>query len=158
MIVPYCDLTSEQMLFWASLLISNYIRYKEHQFCANTHTAGSGIGSELTNQSAFHQYFCGPKWKRKQTNKNKSMGNVHSPTSVLRNLKETRKHEKTLLFKEAAFSYEIYAGTSKATHKVFQQRGAFSIREFSILHNLQFFAWKLWLKTGCAFNQGCVLK
>ena len=51
-----------------------------------------------------------------------------------------------------SFSYEIYAGTSKATHKVFQQRGMSSIREFSILHNLQFFAQKLWLKIGCIFN------
>ena len=48
--------------------------------------------------------------------------------------------------------YEIYAGTSKATHKVFQQRGVSSVREFSILHNLQFFAQKLWLKIGCIFN------
>ena len=48
-----------------------------------------------------------------------------------------------------SFMCEIYAGTSKATHKVFQQRGASSIREFSLLHNLQFSAWKLWLKIGC---------
>ena len=41
-----------------------------------------------------------------------------------------------------SFSYEIYAETSKAAHKVLQQRGASSIREFSPLdlHNLQFFA------------------
>ena len=45
-----------------------------------------------------------------------------------------------------SFSYEIYAGTSKTAHKVFQQRGASSIREFSVPHNLQFLAWKLWLK------------
>ena len=37
------------------------------------------------------------------------------------------------------FSYEIYDGTSSATHKVFQQRGASSIREFSVLHNLRLF-------------------
>ena len=54
-----------------------------------------------------------------------------------------RKHYRS----KKSFSYEIYAGTSKATHKVFQQRGAFSIWEFSDLHNLQFFARKLWLKT-----------
>ena len=59
-----------------------------------------------------------------------------------------RKHSRS----KKSFSYEIYAGTSKATHKVFQQRGASSIREFSVLHNLQFFAWKLWLKIGCVFN------
>ena len=47
-----------------------------------------------------------------------------------------------------SFTYEIYAGTSKAAHKVFQQRGASSITEFSLLHNLQFFAWKIWLKIG----------
>ena len=57
-----------------------------------------------------------------------------------------------------SFSYEIYAGTSKATHKVFQQRGASTIREFSVLHNLQFFAQKLLLKIGCVFNQKCVFK
>ena len=51
-----------------------------------------------------------------------------------------------------SFTYEIYAGTLKASHKVFQQRGASSIREFSLLHNMQFFAWKLWLKIGCIFN------
>ena len=49
-------------------------------------------------------------------------------------------------------TYEIYAGTSKAAHKVFQQRGASSIREFSLLHNLQFVALKLWLKIGCVFS------
>ena len=47
-----------------------------------------------------------------------------------------------------SFTYKIYAGTSKAAHKVFQQRGASSIKEFSLLHNLQFFARKLWLKIG----------
>ena len=41
------------------------------------------------------------------------------------------------------FTYEIYAGTSKAAHKVFQQTGTSSIREFSLLHNLQFFARKI---------------
>ena len=61
-----------------------------------------------------------------------------------------RKHEKTLSFK--FFSYKIYAGTSEASHKVFQQRGASSIREFSILHNLQLFVWKLWPKIGCVLN------
>ena len=30
--------------------------------------------------------------------------------------------------------------SEKAAHKIFQQRGASSIREFSLLHNLQFFA------------------
>ena len=68
------------------------------------------------------------------------MGNVLSQTSVSRNWKETRKHEKTLSFKEVFFSYEIYGGTPKAAHKIFQQRGASSIREFSLLRNLQFFA------------------
>ena len=51
-----------------------------------------------------------------------------------------------------SFAYGIYAGTSKAAHKVFQQRGASSIREFSLLHNLQFFARKLSLKIGCVFT------
>ena len=58
-----------------------------------------------------------------------------------------------------SFSYEVYAGTSKAFQKkdsiskVFQQRGVSSIREFSILHNMQFFAQKLWLKIGWSSNR-----
>ena len=55
-----------------------------------------------------------------------------------------------------SFTYKIYAGTSKAAHKVFQQRCVSSIKEFSLFHNLQFFARKLWLKIGCVFNKGCV--
>ena len=51
-----------------------------------------------------------------------------------------------------SFTYKIYAGTSKAAHKVFQQKGASSIREFSHPRNLQFFARKLWLKIGCVFS------
>ena len=50
---------------------------------------------------------------------------------------------KKFFMSKKSFTYEIYAGTSKAAHKVFQQRGASPIREFSLLHNLQFFAWKL---------------
>ena len=79
---------------------------------------------------------------------NKLMGNARSQTSVSRNWKETRKHYRS----KKSFSYKIYAGTSKAAHEVFKQRGVSSIREFSIPHNLQFFAWKLWLKIGCIFN------
>ena len=38
-----------------------------------------------------------------------------------------------------SFTYEIYASISKATdNKVFQERDTSSIREFSLLHNLQF--------------------
>ena len=59
-----------------------------------------------------------------------------------------RKHR----LSKKSFTYEIYAGTSKAAHKVFQQRGESFIREFSLLPNLQFFARKLWLKIGCVFN------
>ena len=59
-----------------------------------------------------------------------------------------RKHYRS----KKSFSHEISAGTSKATHKVFQHGGASSIREFSILHNLQSFAWKLWLKIACVLN------
>ena len=51
-----------------------------------------------------------------------------------------------------SFNYEIYAEISKATYRLFQQRGAFSIREFSVLHNLQFFARKVWLKVGCVVS------
>ena len=65
-----------------------------------------------------------------------------------------RKHYRS----QKSFSYEIYAGTSKATHKVFQQRGVSFIAEPFVLHNLQFFAWKLWMKIGCVFTEGCVLK
>ena len=80
------------------------------------------------------------------------MGNARSQTSVSKNLKEMSKHEKTLSFRDN-FSYKIHAGTSKATHKVFQQRGVSSVREFFVLHNLQFFVWKLWLKIGCIFKE-----
>ena len=62
-----------------------------------------------------------------------------------------RQMRKRYLSKKS-FTYEIYAGTSKAAHKVFQQRGSSSIREFSLRQNLQFFAQKLWLKIGCVFN------
>ena len=40
-----------------------------------------------------------------------------------------RQMRKRYLSKKS-FTYNIYAGTSKAAHKVFQQRGASSIREF----------------------------
>ena len=46
-----------------------------------------------------------------------------------------------------SLTYEIYAGISKAAHKVFRQKGASSIREFPLPHNLQFFPWNLWLNT-----------
>ena len=55
---------------------------------------------------------------------------------LAQNWKETRKS----YLSEKYFMYKIHAGTSKAAHKVFQQRGTSSIREFSLLHNLQFFA------------------
>ena len=32
-----------------------------------------------------------------------------------------------------SFTYEIYAGTSEAAHKIFQKRGAFSIGSFPFL-------------------------
>ena len=37
-----------------------------------------------------------------------------------------------------SFTYEIYAGTSKAAHKVCQQRGASSIREFPFFKTCSF--------------------
>ena len=46
-----------------------------------------------------------------------------------RNEKTNEKHSGS----KKSFSYKIYAGTSKVAHKVFQQRGAPSIREFSLL-------------------------
>ena len=36
--------------------------------------------------------------------------------------------------------------------KEFQQSGASFIGELSLLHNLKFFAWKLWPRIGCIFN------
>ena len=76
---------------------------------------------------------------------------------LARNWKETRRQMRKRYLSKKSFTYEIYAGTSKAAHKVFQQSGASSIREFSLLHNLQLFARKLWLKIGCLFNQGCII-
>ena len=54
------------------------------------------------------------------------------------NWKETRKQMRKRYLSKKSFTYEIYAGISKAAHKVFQQGGASSIRDFSLLHNLQF--------------------
>ena len=71
---------------------------------------------------------------------------------LVRNWEETRTKMRKCYLSKKSCTYEIYAGTSKAAHKVFQQRGTSSIREFSLLHNLQFFAWKLWLKIGCVFS------
>ena len=63
-----------------------------------------------------------------------------------------RKQMRKRYLSKKSFVYEVYAETSKAAHKVFQQKGASSIREFSFLQNLQFFARKLWVKIGCVFN------
>ena len=98
-----------------------------------------------------HQYFCESKWKRKQTNTHKLMG-MRAYKQVFQEIEKTPENMRKHYRSKKSFSYEIYAGTSKAAHKVFQQRGASSIREFSVLHNLQFFARKLWLKIGCIFN------
>ena len=86
------------------------------------------------------------------------MGNARSQTSVSRNWKWKRENIRKQYHSKKSFSYEIYAGTSKAAHKVFQQRGASSVTEFSVFHNLQYFAWKLWLKIGCVFNLGMHLQ
>ena len=50
--------------------------------------------------------------------------------NLLQNWKKTRKQMGKRYLSKKSFTYEIYAGTSKAAHKVFQQRGASSIREF----------------------------
>ena len=65
----------------------------------------------------------------------KLMGNTHSQTRVSVNWKKQENMRKRYHSK----TFFSYAGTSKATHKVFQQRVASSIRELSVLHNLQFF-------------------
>ena len=59
---------------------------------------------------------------------------------VFQETEKKRENMRKHYHSKKSFSYEIYAGTSKAAHEVFQQRGASSIREFSVLHNLQFFA------------------
>ena len=67
--------------------------------------------------------------------------------------KKTRRQMRKCYLSKKFFTYTIYAGTSKAAHKVFQQRGVSSIREFFLLHNqLQLFAQKLWPMIGCVFN------
>ena len=60
-----------------------------------------------------------------------------------------RKHYRS----KKSFSYQIYAGTSKATHKVFQQRVRLLLGSFPFLYNLDFFARKLWLKIGDASSE-----
>ena len=49
---------------------------------------------------------------------------------LVQNLKETRRQMRKRYLSKKSFTYKIYAGTSKAALKVFQQRGASSIREF----------------------------
>ena len=165
-----------------------------------------------------------PKRRLKQEQKNScsrrcsSHGNWPSILEVIAKLERNEKEMRKCYLSKKSFIREIYAWTSKAAHRVFQQRGASSwlssrnffrgskiycyanffcyancslvfgpnfrgrqkslrgkqpqghllppcgrkpvfysavSREFSLLHNLQFFAQKLWLKTGCIFNQGC---
>ena len=45
------------------------------------------------------------------------------------NWKEMRKQVRKHYLSKKSFTYETCAGTSKAAHKVFQQRGASSIRD-----------------------------
>ena len=46
------------------------------------------------------------------------------------NWKETRKQMGKCYLSRKSFTYEIYAGTSKAAHKVFQQRVRLLLRSF----------------------------
>ena len=71
---------------------------------------------------------------------------------LAQNWKEMKRQMRKRYLSKKSFTYEIYPGTSKAAHEVFQQRGTSSLREFCLLHNLQFFAQKLWLKIVCVFN------
>ena len=50
--------------------------------------------------------------------------------NLMRNWKETRKQMGKRYLSKKSFTYKIYAGTSKAAHKVFQQKGASYTREF----------------------------
>ena len=45
-----------------------------------------------------------------------------------RNWKETRRHIRKRYLSKKSFTHKIYAGTSKAAHKVFQPRSVSSIR------------------------------
>ena len=89
--------------------------------------------------------------KTEKTNMHKLMG-MCAHKQVFQETGKKRENMRKHYRSKKSFSCEVYAGTSKATHKVFQQRGVYFIREFSVLHNLQLFAWKLWLKTGCILN------
>ena len=61
---------------------------------------------------------------------------------LAQNWKEMRRQIKNVIFQRSLLpNMRFMLELSKAAHKVFQQRG-----EFSLPHNLQFFAWKLWLK------------
>ena len=68
------------------------------------------------------------------------VGRKCSETSVSRNWKEMRKQMRKCYHSNKSVSDKICAGTSKAAHKIFQERGASSIGELTLLHNLQFFA------------------
>ena len=61
---------------------------------------------------------------------------MHAHKQVFQETGKERENMRKHYCSNKSFSYEIYAGTSKATYKVFQQRGVSSIREFSVLHNL----------------------
>ena len=75
--VLYCDLTSEKMLFWTSLSFQITLDIKSELPHIYLQTRRIGTGN--------HQYFCEPKWKWKQTNMHKLIGNACSQTSVSRN-------------------------------------------------------------------------
>ena len=90
--------------------------------------------------------------KEAKTRVEKNSCSRQCSSQLITELERNEKKMGKCYLSKKSFTYEIYAGTSKAGHIVFQQRGASSTREFSLLQNLQFFAWKLWLKIGCVFN------
>ena len=92
-IYPFWFSSSQHRSRKSKVSLKNWtdLRTSPHSF-ANTHAAESEL--EIIS------IFVNPKWKWKQTNTHKLMGNGCSQTSISRNWKETRKHEKTLSFKE----------------------------------------------------------
>ena len=145
--------TGRALLFRCLIACSKYERLCEREYSAILKLFFEGC------QTSFVSILCkvkrvGKSHKEAKTRVENSCsrqcssdGNQPSILEVSSKLERTKKtNEKTPSFKE------IYAGTSVAAHKVFQQRGVSSIMEFSLLHNLQFFAWKLWLKIGCIVN------
>ena len=72
-------------------------------------------------------------------------------TIVQRSLLATRFMRENTIVQRSLLATRFMRERQKLLIK-YSSKGASSIREFSVLHNLQFFAQTLSLKIGCVFN------